>query len=71
MATYMQIQKRVKNISGFVPKTCWIAHIKDDYGLTMRIAKNRINENMRKHPCPANKREAIEDALRYFKMLPI
>lgn len=33
MATYKEIQKYVKDIHGFVPKTCWIAHMKEVCGI--------------------------------------
>jgi hypothetical protein len=69
MATYREIQERVKFTNRFVPKTCWIAHVMADHGLTTRTAANRINKNQRKYPCPDDKRSAIVTALRHFKML--
>jgi hypothetical protein len=53
----------------FTPKTCWIAHVLSDHGLTRRTAPNRINPGVRQEPCPAEKRGAIIDALRELKML--
>jgi len=35
------IQDWVKQQYGFVPKTCWIAHVKHMSGLPMRKAHNR------------------------------
>lgn len=69
MATYKDIQREVKNKHGFVPKTCWIAHIRSDYGLTKHKAHNRIDGSKRKHPCPPDKRPAIEQAMRSLKMI--
>lgn len=69
MATYKQIQKRVKSQANFVPKTCWIAHVLDGHGLTTRIASNRISPRSREYPCPTEKRAAIEAALRHFRMI--
>jgi hypothetical protein len=69
MATYLQIQNRVRKEKGFVPKSCWIAHVKSDYGLTKRIAPNRIDTSARKHPCPGDKRKPIVNALKYFQMI--
>lgn len=69
MATYRQIQDRVKAHGGFVPKTCWIAHVKDGHGLVGTRAPNRISLDARKHPCPTDKRAAIEAALRHFQMI--
>ncbi len=69
VATYKQIQERVKAKDGFVPKTCWIAHVMADHGLTTRVATNRISPKSREHPCPADKRLAIEATLRHFGMV--
>lgn len=69
MASYAQIQYQVKQVDGFTPKTCWIADVKNDYGLNKRVAPNRLALSKRKHPCPAGKREAIVSALRHFDMI--
>jgi hypothetical protein len=69
MATYRQIQGYVQERDGFVSQSCWIAHVMADYGLTKRIAPNRISQSNRAKPCPADKRAAIEYALRHFKMI--
>ena len=71
MATYKQIQQRVRVSDGFVPKTCWIADVMAAHGLTMRTASNRIDPNTREYPCPAEKRTAIERALRHFGMTSV
>lgn len=68
MATYKDIQLTVKDQAGFVPKTCWIAHVLSIHSQTKRQAPNR--KGQRKHPCPDDKRAAIEAALRRFKMIP-
>jgi len=69
MATYSQIQHWVKQQHGFTPKTCWIAHVMADHGLTKRAAPNRLNPKSRKYPCPHEKRAAIDMALRHFGMV--
>jgi hypothetical protein len=69
MATYKAIADRVKLQAGFVPKTCWIADIKSQYDLITRQAPNRFNPNSREHPCPPDKRSAIESAMRFFQMI--
>ena len=69
MATYKAIAERVKKQAGFVPKTCWIADIKSQHGLTTRQAPNRFDPNSREHPCPPDKRIAIESAMRFFQMI--
>ncbi len=68
MATYKQIQDWVKQQYGFVPRTCWIAHVKSMSGLPMRKAPNRQGTE-RKSPCPAEKVEPIRAALRHFGMM--
>ena len=55
MATYKQIQDRVRSQAGWLPKTCWIAHVKSDFGLPMRDAPNRAGAE-RQVPCPPDKR---------------
>ena len=42
MATYREIQAWIKKQHGFVPKTCWIAHVMSDYNLTTRQASNEV-----------------------------
>lgn len=69
MATYTQIEKYIKEKNLFVPKPCWIAHVKSHYGLTTRTAPNRISPAARRYPCPPNKWPAIEAAFRHFGMI--
>ena len=68
MATYKEIQSFVKRRYGFNPKTCWIAHVKEEMGLPLKKAPNRQREQ-RKYPCPEEKKSAIEEALRNFGMI--
>jgi hypothetical protein len=68
MATYKQIQGWVKHKYGFIPKTCWIAHVKNMSGLPMRKAPNRKGTE-RVEPCPPGKVELIRSALRHFGMI--
>lgn len=68
MATYKQIQTWVKQQHGFVPKTCWIAHVKYMSGLPMRKAPNRQGAE-RVVPCPQEKVAPIRAALKHFGMI--
>lgn len=61
MPTYEEIQETVKNKHGFIPKTCWIAHVKEKMGLTVKRSHRRQGE--RKHPCPNNKQKYIEEVV--------
>lgn len=64
MATYKDVQEYARANFGFVPQTCWLAHVLSDYGLTTRVAGNRIDATARQKPCPPAKRAAVEAALR-------
>lgn len=68
MATYLQIQNWVKQQYGFVPKTCWIAHVKEIAGIKVHKASNRLGEE-RLIPCPQAKVEPIHAAIKHFKMV--
>lgn len=68
MATYKQIQDYVKKRYGYQPKTCWIAHVKELSGLSMRKAWNRAGTR-REEPCPKGKIPDIQAALRHFGMI--
>jgi hypothetical protein len=67
--TYSQIQTFVQHHHGFVPKPSWIAHVKALRGLPTRRAANRAGRGRRVVPCPPEKREAIEQALRHFGLI--
>ena len=62
MATYKEIRAYIKAHNGFNVETCWIAHVKEMNGLI------DVN-NDRKKPCPADKAESIEQALRHFGVI--
>ena len=66
--TYAKIQEYVKRKYGFVPKSCWIADVKEKCGLTVRKAWSR-KTNVRKYPCPKDKFAAIKEALNHFGLL--
>ena len=62
--TYADIAECVKQRHGFVPKTCWIAHVKEPNGWPMGTAPNRLSQTPRLVPCPPDKRAAIESCFR-------
>ena len=68
MATYKEIQNWVRSNYEWTPKTCWIAHCKELFGLPVRTAPNRYGSG-RIEPCPEDRRDAIYEAFRYFRML--
>jgi hypothetical protein len=69
MNIYKAVQQRVKRQAGFVPKTCWIAHVLELNGQQLRPAHNRKRLDMREFPCPPDKRSYIERALRELKRI--
>ena len=69
MATYKEIQGYVKETYGFLPKTCWIAHMKELCGIPVINAPNRISPSHREKPCPPEKMPYIKEAFRYFGMI--
>ncbi len=69
MATYPEIQRVTREIGGFTPSTCWIAHVKEQMGLPLRRAPNRRDSSVRVKPCPLEKKPAIVAAMRRLKIL--
>ena len=69
MATYKEIQSYVKTNYGFVPKSCWIAHMKEICKLPVKISPNRYSTDKRENPCPPEKMEAIKVAFLHFNMI--
>ncbi len=69
MATYKQIESYVKKNYGFIPKSCWIAHVKEINGLKPRISHRRYDPKIRQVPCPPGKVKPITEALRHFHMI--
>lgn len=67
--TYEQIQYFIKKRYGVSVKPCWIAHVKDAYGLTRGPAPNR-NLFGRTNPCPAKYWHKIVEALKYYGLIP-
>ena len=69
MATYKQIQDYVKKHYGFMPKSCWIAHVKEMSGLQPRVSHRRYDSKIRQVPCPPEKVKPIQEAMRHFEMI--
>ena len=70
MATYQEIQKWVWQHHRFVPKSGWIAHCKELYGVPISRRTFNRKYDQRRNRCPAEKQLAIKEAFRHFKMLP-
>ena len=66
MATYKEIQEDIRHRHHVTVKTCWIADVKRQHGLTKRMASNRLDPMRAKYPCPQDKQALIEESLRRF-----
>src|SRR5687768_16107088 len=66
MATYKQIREYVQQRFDFEPKTCWIADVKEQNGLSPR-ARNRLWTEQQV-PCPLNKVEPIYGRVTAFSL---
>ena len=62
MPTYQQIAEGVRRRTGRTVRTCWIAEVKGELGLTTRVAWNR-GVGRGAPPCPDRYREAIRYCL--------
>lgn len=69
MARDAEIQKFVQHRHGFVPKMGWIVHVKEVHGIPTLRGASRARRARRVEPCPPDKREAIEEALRHFGLI--
>ena len=69
MATYKEIQGYVKETYGFLPKTCWIVHMKELCGIPVKNAPNRISPSHREKTCPPEKMPYVKEAVRHFGMI--
>ena len=65
--TVRQVQNYVRQHYGFVPKSCWIADVKEREGLPVRRAWNRRPGEGRDNSCPPDKRAPIKEALGLLK----
>lgn len=70
IVTYREIQTQTKQRFGFTPKTCWIAHLKSEHGLTRGVSPNRIHPDERKHPCPDHRRAELTSILVALGVIP-
>ncbi len=69
-ATYQKIKDYVKEKYGLNVHTKYIAEVKRKHGLPMHEAPNKVDVPKREYPaCPEEKAKAIEEALKYFKLL--
>jgi len=69
MATYKRIIERARALGVRGVKTCHVAHVKAEQGLTTRIAANRYDPNSCTNPCPPQIRKYIERAMRDCGMI--
>ncbi len=68
-ATYAKIKQYVLDKFGLNVSQLYIAQVKRKHGLIERINYNVGNGKARVPQVPPEKEQAIEEALRYFKMI--
>ena len=69
-ATYKQIQDYVLEHTGLKVSCLYIAQVKAKHGIIERECYNKAkSENAKVPQCPPEKENAIEDALRHFRMI--
>lgn len=68
-ATYEEIKQYVFDNTGLKVSQLYVAQVKRKHGLIERINYNVGNGKSKVPQVPAEKEKAIEDALRYFKMI--
>jgi hypothetical protein len=66
--TYRDLRAHAYARPGFSTRTGWIAHVKELSGLPLRRTHNRHGTE-RVDPCPSERRGAIEEALRHFRVI--
>ena len=68
--TYKRIQEYIEEKHGFKVHSAYIAEVKRMYGLDMHKAPNAVEKRKYEpRPCPAEKVEAIKDALQHFGVI--
>ena len=71
-ATYQKIKEYVREKYGLNVHTKYIAEVKRKHGLPMHEAPNKVDVPKREYPgCPEEKVKAIENALKYFGIMPL
>lgn len=69
-ATYSQIKKYVLEKFGLNVSSLYIAQVKEQCGIKQRENYNKSKKEKQRVPkCPEEKREAIMDAFKHFKMI--
>lgn len=68
-ATYAEIKQYVLDKTGLKVSQLYIAQVKRKYGLIERVNYNLGEKKSEVPQVPPEKEQAIEGALRYFKMI--
>ena len=70
-ATYDEIKDYIFDKHSVKVSSLYIAQVKQKHGIIERDCYNNSNKESPKQPqCPPEKVKLIEEALRYFKMIP-
>jgi len=64
-----QGQAYIKENFGYIPKICWIAHMKEICGLNPQVAANRRSNAVKMYLCPPEKQEDLQQAFVHFNWI--
>ncbi len=62
--TYKQIQKEHRKLYNKTVKSCWIADVKRELGMPVRMAYNRENKDIIKNKCPEKFKKTITEIIK-------
>ncbi len=69
-ATYREIQEWIaQNYDGMKVSNLYIAQVKQEFGIIERENYNKGEGKAKVPKCPSEKREAIVEALRHFRLI--
>ena len=61
--TYKQIQEEHLRLHNRTVKNCWIADVKRELGMPVRMAPNRGNPDVIKNKCPERYKQSIQEII--------
>lgn len=61
--TYRQIQEEYRKYFNKTIKSCWIADVKRELGMPVRMAPNRENTDIIKNKCPERYKQSIKEII--------
>jgi len=68
--TYKQIQEAHLRLHNRAIKSCWIADVKRELGMPVRMAPNRENTDIIKNKCPDRYKQSIKEIILTGSSIP-